>query len=35
MKHAARPPAARTALGIAADGALMIQEVDGLLKHRF
>jgi len=35
MQHAARPPPTRTALGVAADGALVIQEVNGLLEHRF
>ena len=35
MEHAPGPPAAGAALGVAADRPLVVEEVDGLLQHRF
>jgi hypothetical protein len=33
MQHAARAPAAGATLGIAADGAVLVEETQGLLQH--
>jgi hypothetical protein len=35
MKHAPWSPATRAPLGVAADGSLVVEEMDGLLQHRF
>jgi len=35
VQHAARPAAAGAALGIAADGTVLVEEAEGLLQHRF
>jgi len=35
VEHAPRPATAGAALGVTADGTLLIQEAQGLLQHRF
>ena len=35
VQHAARTAAAGAALGIAADGTVLVEEAEGLLQHRF
>ena len=35
VKHAPRPTTTGAPLGIGADGSLVVEEMDGLLQHRF
>ena len=35
VEHAPGPPAAGAALGVGADRSLVVEEMDGLLQHRF